>query len=216
VDGALRPNDALRRKKSLRRNAGIQGTRTRGELAKTRFLPAAVAAVNILEKESCTMSKQATFRKIALAGLVVGTLGLGNAIAGECPADKRVAAGQGQKPGPTTPKGVADKVLNSTDLATQPIAVKDRLFRSRRLDIEPGGIVPWHSHTNRPAMIYVVSGQVTEYASTCAVPIVHKASEITAEAAPTSHWWQNHGKTTAVLISVDIFQVEDRVNEKMM
>jgi quercetin dioxygenase-like cupin family protein len=143
-------------------------------------------------------------------------LGTGAALAGECPADKRVPDGQGQKSGATAPKGVVDKVLVTTPLADTPVGAKDRLFRTRRLDIEVGGVVPWHSHSDRPAMIYVVSGEVTEYASTCAVPIVHKAGEVTAEKAPTQHWWKNTGKTPAVLISVDLFRIEDKENEKMM
>ena len=76
------------------------------------------------------------------------------------------------------PKDVTDVVITSTDLSKEKVALKDRLFRARRLDIKPGGIVPWHSHGNRPAMIYVVKGTIIEYASTCAVPIVHKAGDI--------------------------------------
>jgi quercetin dioxygenase-like cupin family protein len=179
------------------------------------IFPATVPAADI-PKETRAMTKQKTIiRKLALAGLVAGAMGFGAAIAGECPVDQRVADGQGQKPGATAPKDVTDKVLVTTDLSKQQIGIKDRLFRARRLDIQAGGIVPWHSHSDRPAMIYVVSGEVTEYASTCAVPIVHKAGEITAEAAPTSHWWQNHGKTAAVLISVDLFHVEDKDGKTM-
>jgi quercetin dioxygenase-like cupin family protein len=96
------------------------------------------------------------------------------------------------------------------------VALKDRLFRARRLDIKPGGIVPWHSHDNRPAMIYVLQGTILEYASTCAVPIVHKAGEVAPERIGTSHWWQNTGKETVILIVSDIFPVEDKPNEKMM
>jgi quercetin dioxygenase-like cupin family protein len=65
-------------------------------------------------------------------------------------------------------------------------------------------------------MIYVVSGEIVEYASTCAVPIVHRAGEVTPEKAPTSHWWQNTSNAPVVLISVDLFRVEDKANEKMM
>ena len=161
-------------------------------------------------------NQQTTLRKLALATFVAGALTAGTAIAGECPADKRVADGQGQQKGATAPKDVTDKVLVTTELAKQPIAINDRLFRSRRLDIKPGGIVPWHSHSDRPAMIYIVSGEMTEYASTCAVPIVHRAGEITAEAAPTSHWWQNHGKTPVTIWAFDLFRVDDKKNEHMM
>jgi len=84
--------------------------------------------------------------------------------------------------------------------------VNDRTFRMRKLVIEPGGIVPWHSHGDRPAIIYVISGEVTEYASNCAVPIVHKAGEATPETHQTSHWWKNTGKEPATLISADLLK----------
>jgi quercetin dioxygenase-like cupin family protein len=163
-------------------------------------------------------TSQPAWKRIVLAGLSATGLALGATIAaaGECPADKRVADGQGQKPGPTAPKDVTDKIIAVTDLTKEALGIKDRLFRARQLDIKPGGIVPWHSHGDRPAMIYVVSGEVTEYASTCAVPIVHRAGEVAAERAPTSHWWQNTGSTTSVLISVDLFRIDDKINEKMM
>ena len=35
--------------------------------------------------------------------------------------------------------------------------------------------MPWHSHGDRPAIIYIVSGEVKEFASNCSVAIVHKA-----------------------------------------
>jgi len=76
------------------------------------------------------------------------------------------------------------------------------------LRIMPGGIVPWHSHTERPAIIHVVSGEVTEYASNCAVGIVHKAGESVAEKAPVSHWWKNTGKKPVELLSADFFPAE--------
>lgn len=159
---------------------------------------------------------ETTLRRAALATAIAGLFAIssGLAHAGECPADKRVADGQGQKPGPAMPKDVTDVVRASTDLAKEPLAEKGRLFRLRQLDMKPGGIVPWHSHGNRPAMIYIVSG--VEYASNCAVPIVHKAGDVSPEKNGTSHWWQNTGTATAVLISVDLFPVENMKDEHMM
>jgi quercetin dioxygenase-like cupin family protein len=139
-----------------------------------------------------------------------------SAHAGECPADKRVADGQGQKMASHAAKGVTDAVRSSIDLAKEPIAVQGRQFRLRELNVQPGGIVPWHSHDQRPAQIYIVSGEIVEYASNCAVPIVHKAGEVAPERAGTSHWWQNHGKVPSKLISVDLFPVADKMSEKMM
>ena len=138
------------------------------------------------------------------------------AFAGECPADKRVADGQGQKPGPSAPVGVTDVVRSSTDLSKEPANIKGRLFRLRELQMQPGGIVPWHSHNERPAMIYIVSGEVVEYASSCAVPITHRAGDVAPEKNGTSHWWKNVGNTTAVLISVDLFPNAMKMDEHAM
>lgn len=147
------------------------------------------------------------WRPALLATLAAAAFGiLAPAVhAGECPADKVVPDGQGQKPGPGMPKDVTDVVRYSTDLSKEPLALQGRLFRLRQLEMKPGGIVPWHSHNERPAMIYIVSGEVVEYASSCAVPIVHRAGDVAPERNGTSHWWKNTGSSTAVLISVDLF-----------
>ena len=149
----------------------------------------------------------------AAAGVLLSFAGA--ASAGECPADQVVADGQGQKPGATMPKDVTDVVLASIDLATQPVGIDDRQFRMRRLALKPGGVVPWHSHDDRPALIYVAIGEVTEYASSCAVPIVHHPGEVAVEAKGTSHWWKNTGGTTAVLISADLLHKQDHDDAMM-
>jgi len=53
--------------------------------------------------------------------------------AGECPADKRVADGQGQKNPGHGPKAVTDMVITSTDLGGEKVSLKEHLFRTRRL-----------------------------------------------------------------------------------
>lgn len=50
----------------------------------------------------------------------------------------------------------------------------------------------------------VISGEIEEYASNCAVPIVHKAGDVTAETKDISHWWKNTGDEDVVLISADL------------
>jgi quercetin dioxygenase-like cupin family protein len=105
---------------------------------------------------------------------------------------------------PTMPKGVTDDVLSSIDLGGE-IGVAGRQLRTRRLVVQPGGIVPLHSHKDRPALIYTVSGSITEYSSACAAPIEHKAGDISREADGLSHYWVNNGSEPAVLLSSDVF-----------
>jgi quercetin dioxygenase-like cupin family protein len=106
--------------------------------------------------------------------------------------------------GETTPSKVTDTELNTLALGGEIRGLDNRRLRLRRLVIQPGGVVPWHSHTDRPALLMTVSGEVTEYRSSCAVGIVHKAGDVTSEAKGVSHWWKNTGKTVAVIIAADI------------
>jgi quercetin dioxygenase-like cupin family protein len=145
-------------------------------------------------------------RCIAIAAVIAAALASASAAqAGFCPADKMRPDGSGEKMNATPAKDVTDAVLASVDLAKEPAAVKDRLLRLRRLEVKAGGVVPWHEHANRPAIIYIISGEIVEYASTCAVPIVHRAGEVATETHATSHWWKNLGQETVVLLSADLF-----------
>jgi quercetin dioxygenase-like cupin family protein len=152
--------------------------------------------------------------KAYAAALALGALLAGPATAGECPVDK-VSPGV-RTSGETTPKGVTDTVLASIDLSTEKVGLKDRQLRTRRLVVQPGGIVPWHSHDDRPALIYIVSGSIHEYASNCSVPIEHKAGEVSVEKLGVQHWWKNNGKAPAVLLSSDVFHQAKDEDEHMM
>jgi quercetin dioxygenase-like cupin family protein len=161
------------------------------------------ADMNILSRKS------AAYRCLAGLGLVaLGSLAATQfASAGECPKDKMMIDATKAVTAPAS--GVTDTVLAMIDVSKEPASIKDRSFRLRKLVIQPGGVVPWHSHADRPALIYVVEGEVTEYASNCAVPIVHKAGEVATETHVTAHWWKNTGKGQATLLSSDLLKVND-------
>jgi len=138
---------------------------------------------------------------ITAAALAGGLAFAGTAAAGECPAGKMM-------PGAANPghaaRNVTDTVLAQIDLGGEAVKLNGHNMRLRKLVIQPGGIVPWHSHGDRPALIYVVSGAIYEYASTCAVPILHKAGDVARETHATAHWWKNIGTVPVVLLSFDI------------
>jgi quercetin dioxygenase-like cupin family protein len=138
----------------------------------------------------------------AALALLLASATFSNAVAGECPADK-------VKPGArqmvtVEATGVTDTTLGSINLETQPAHIQGRELRFRKLVIQPNGIVPWHSHDDRPALIFVQQGTIEEYASNCAVPIVHKAGDIRPEVNGTSHWWKNTGTETVILYVGDV------------
>jgi quercetin dioxygenase-like cupin family protein len=138
---------------------------------------------------------------IALAAISGAT----PAMAGQCPAGQETANPLANHP--TDPKAVTDDVLGSIDLG-QEIGVNGRDLRLRRLVVQPGGIVPFHSHVGRPALIITISGEITEYRSSCAVPITHHAGELAREADGISHYWINNSKAPAVLLSADVKAAE--------
>ena len=78
------------------------------------------------------------------------------ALAGECPADQKKA--NAREAIDLKPVGVTDTVIASIDVSKAPFNIDGRNFRMRKLTVEPGGIVPWHSHADRPAIIYITEG----------------------------------------------------------
>ena len=144
----------------------------------------------------------------SLASLVIAA----PAFAGECPADK---VGANPLPGAASaPVGVMEKELSFIDLGKESVQLPQRRLRFRHMEIQPGGIVPLHSHADRPALIMVNQGQIFEYSSKCTVPITHKAGEVARESSGLMHWWKNEGNVVVVLTIADI--VNDKKPDTMM
>lgn len=140
---------------------------------------------------------------LLIAGLVAASAAFVSPVsAGECPANKVKA--DATKPVTTPASGVTDNVLATLDLANEAPKLKGSEMRVRKLVIQPGGVVPWHSHADRPALIYIVEGEILEYASNCVDPILHKAGEVSREHHGIAHWWKNVSNKPVTLLSFDI------------
>src|SRR4051812_46182828 len=128
---------------SNRKAAGISGKR-----CDPRSSAASLGRTFPGQTEETSMSNNlASLRRPVLLGsaaLVAMAFTLGSAAAGQCPAGKQMA--DATKPVDMAAQGVKDTVLAAINLAEEPAMVQDRTFRLRRLVIEPGGVVPWHSH----------------------------------------------------------------------
>jgi quercetin dioxygenase-like cupin family protein len=103
-------------------------------------------------------------------------------------------------------KGVTVKLLAALDLGLEIEGLAGRQFRMRMVTIEPGGVFgPVHDHKDRPGMVYILQGTITD----------HRNGEAKAygpgvgwpEDRNTIHWLENRGTTPAVEISVDIVRV---------
>ena len=141
-------------------------------------------------------------RGLAAIAFIACAAFAGTAHAGDCPADKHMA--NATKPVDHAVQGVTDTTLGAIDLGKEQAKIAGRELRLRKMVIQAGGVVPWHSHDDRPAVIYVAEGEIVEYASNCAVPIMHKAGEIRAETNGTSHWWKNHTNAQVILFIGDV------------
>jgi len=144
---------------------------------------------------------QYRLRSVAIAAFATAAFSV-TAQAGECPADKvKANAREAVK---LEAVGVTDTTLGAIDLGKEKAKIKGRELRFRKMVIQPGGVVPWHSHDDRPALIYVAEGEILEFASNCAGPIHHKAGDIRAEKLGTSHWWKNLSDKPVTLFIGDV------------
>jgi quercetin dioxygenase-like cupin family protein len=153
------------------------------------------------------LGRTATIAALAIGSAVLTT----TAFAGSCPADKMKV--DVREPVKFEPVGVTDTTLGAIDLGKEPAKIKGRQLRFRKLTIEPNGIVPWHSHADRPALIFIAEGEIIEYASNCAGPIIHKAGDIRPETSGTSHWWKNLSDKTVILYVGDV--LHDKSDKNM-
>ncbi len=140
--------------------------------------------------------------RLSRTALIATLAAAGVAHAGECPADQ--VAANALAGAPTAPVGITDTELASIDLSQENVHLAQRRLRTRHMTIAPGGIVPLHSHEDRPALIHVDSGEIHENNSKCAVPILHKAGDIAREHLGTKHWWKNTGSQPVELTIADL------------
>lgn len=142
-----------------------------------------------------------TSTKTAVAATIL--LGMAAAVqAGSCPPDQVL----------TEPRDLEN--IPAMDLTREVLAnvrlegwrdMGGFILRMRRLELQPGGFVPTHYHADRPSIVYVLKGTVTEHSSFCAVPIVHHAGDSTAEfGAGHGHWWENTGAEVVTFLSTDV------------
>jgi quercetin dioxygenase-like cupin family protein len=101
-------------------------------------------------------------------------------------------------------KGVTVEQLASIDLGPEIEGMAGRQLRMRMVTIEPGGVIgPVHNHKDRPGVVYILQGTITDHRNGVAKD--YGPGVGWPEDKNTTHWLENRGTTTAVEISVDIF-----------
>jgi quercetin dioxygenase-like cupin family protein len=107
---------------------------------------------------------------------------------------------------PTENKGMSAKQLAGFDLAKQGLKDYDqRQMRLRQITLEPGGVVASHSHSQRPALSYILKGALTEHRKG-SEDRTYQAGEVITESTDVDHWAENKGTDAVVIVSVDLFK----------
>jgi len=131
-------------------------------------------------------------------GLFVVVLAIGTTIGlGASAARADQSPPKGNKCVPAEPRQLVE-------LGPEIQGMENRQLRMRQLTIEPGGHIGVHSHKDRPAVGYVLSGTDTvTYAD--GKSRVLKAGDSTSANHETTHWHENRGKEPIVLLVIDVF-----------
>ncbi len=100
-------------------------------------------------------------------------------------------------------RGVTTELLGTVDLGPEIEGMAGRRLRMRLVTIEPGGVLgPVHDHKDRPGLVYVLQGTITDHRD--GVATEYGPGLGWPEDRTTLHWLENAGAVPAVEVSVDI------------
>ena len=102
-------------------------------------------------------------------------------------------------------KGVTAQLLATVDLGPEIEGMAGRVLRMRMFTFEPGAVFgPLHDHKDRPGVVYVLEGTITDIRGGVATDYGPGAGW--PEDRNTTHWLENRGTIPAMEISVDIIR----------
>jgi len=108
------------------------------------------------------------------------------------------------QPASTQRVGVAGKELATVKLGADFSIGKGRKLRMREVTIAPGGLLPMHSHADRPSVSYVLQGSLIEYLEGDATGRQLNVGESYATHGAKGHALENKGQIPAVFLEVDL------------
>ncbi|MDA8295184.1 MAG: cupin [Actinomycetota bacterium] len=112
----------------------------------------------------------------------------------------------GQDDAATPAPGVSVELLAALDLGPEITGMQGRQLRMRRFTFAPGAIFgPVHEHKDRPGLVYVLQGTITDHRAGIARDYGPGAGW--PEEHETMHWLENRGTLPAIEISVDVVRL---------
>lgn len=144
-----------------------------------------------------------SFTKLGSALFFASALSVGTVAAQEATPSREIAG----LIGPAQPQGFGVETFFSIDLGPEfpTLADADALtMRARFVTLQPGGVVPVHSHEGRPATTYVLTGEAVEHRSDVDRPVVRRAGDVTRDAGGVAQWWENTSDQVVTMFVVDV------------
>lgn len=106
--------------------------------------------------------------------------------------------------GPSETTGLEASVLGAVDLKPYGETLTAANLRAREVVLSPGAKIAVHAHHSRPAIVYVLEGELVEHRSDSETPSVRRQGDTHFEGPGVVHWVQNASSTPARAFSVDI------------
>ena len=147
---------------------------------------------------------------LSLIAMTVLLLPSGTTLAHESHRSQAVTPKSEHRTPPANTPSITNKVhvesLGSVDLSREFIVLNDRILRSRRITISPGGSVAWHEHQQRPGVAYLIKGTLIEIRDdgSGVASIQRQAGEAVFESTGVLHAWRNDSDRPATAVIVDL------------
>ena len=111
----------------------------------------------------------------------------------------------GQQSPPRENKGITTPKTIAMDLGPEIDGMQGRQLRLRVIKADPGGVIGLHSHKDRPTVLYVIQGNLTEYYEGGAVK-EYREGDAWTKGKDATHWAENKGATPVVFVGADVLK----------
>ena len=117
----------------------------------------------------------------------------------------RTPATLAQQPPPER-RGVASKALSVIDLGPEFPGMEGRVLRLRMNTLSPGGSTGMHGHKDKPSIVYVVQGPVTEHRDGTTREL--DAGDVVSQGQDHTHALENRGSAPVTLLEAEVIKKE--------
>lgn len=108
-----------------------------------------------------------------------------------------------QQTPPTEGRGLKAAEPISVDLGPE---LTGRKLRMRVITIEPGGVVPLHSHKDNPTIAHYYGGKLTEFSADGKMVQERGGGATFADGREINHWYENRSGSAVTVAVADVIK----------